>query len=362
MTLRELEYIVAVDREQHFGRAAAACFVSQPALSTAVRKLEDELGVVLFERGPGEVAGRTLYSGPVDTILRAPGGSPMQSLRRFIATAAVCGFAGLGTLAVAPAAQAQLALPAPSPAAKVGQRVGLTDIDVEYSSPGVKGRKIWGALVPFDKPWRTGANRATKITFSNDVEFGGQKVTAGSYAIVSIPGKKGWTIALNRNLGLWSGGTPYDAKEDVVRVPAKTSAGPMRERMIFTFTDTTDDSTSLDLEWEKLRVSVAIKVDTAAHAQASIDKAIDGSWRPHALAARYLSSVKKDHKTALRLADISLAIETTWFNSWIKAEILAASGDKAQARKFAQQAFDLGSKDPNFFYRERVEKALKEWK
>jgi hypothetical protein len=271
-------------------------------------------------------------------------------------------FAVLVVLA-APAASAQLRLPAASPAAKVSQEVGLTDITIEYASPGVKGRKIWGDLVPWDKLWRTGANATTKITFSKDVEFGGKPVPAGTYALVTFPSQKGWTVVLNKELGLFGGGKTYDTKDDVARATAKTTAIPHRERMLFLFSNTSDNETTLDMEWEKLRVSVPIKVDTAAHAKASIDAALGGAWRSYANAARYVSETHKDHDTALKYADQSLALQSHWYNNWIKAEILSRKGNFAEARKFAQTAWDMGQKDgDNFFFKDAVAKALADWK
>ena len=273
------------------------------------------------------------------------------------------GFLAASTVALsAMPAFADLELPSPSPAAKVMQHVGLTDITVEYSSPAVKGRKIWGDVVPFDKPWRTGANAATKITFSRDVTFGGLAVPAGTYAIVSFPGAKGWDIVLNKNLAMGDAAREYDAKQDFGRVKATTAAIPLRERMTFVFAGTTDNDTSLDLEWEKLRVSVPIKVDTTAQALANIKKAVEGAWRPHANAARYMAETQKDLPAALSYIDASIAISSTWFNNWIKADILAKQGNYAEARKFAQIAWDLGEKDSNFFYKDQVAKALQDWK
>lgn len=268
--------------------------------------------------------------------------------------------AALVFLAAGPAA-AQLKLPAPSPGAKVSQEVGLTDISVEYSSPAVKGRKIWGDLVPWEKPWRTGANASTKITFSRDVTFGGKPVPAGTYAIVTLPAQKGWTVVLSKELGLWQGKT-YDAKDDVVRVSATTTAIPLRERLTFLFSNTTDNGTTLDMEWEKLRVSVPIQVDTATQAQANIKAAVDGAWRAPNAAARYELETTKNLDAALKYADLSIAIQPTWYNQWTKAEILAQKGNYAEARKFAQASWDLGEKDPNFFFKDAVAKALADWK
>jgi len=259
-------------------------------------------------------------------------------------------------------ASAQLELPAASPSAKVTQDVGLTEISVDYSSPAVKGRKLWGELVPFGQVWRTGANMATKISFSRDVTFGGKAVPAGTYSIVTIPAEKEWTVVLNKELGLFGGGKAYDQKDDVVRVSATPSEIPNRERMTFLFSNTTDDQTSLDLEWGTVRVSVPVKTDTAAYAQANIQSAVNGAWRSLANAARYVADTSKDYNTALGYADDSLAIQSHWYNNWIKADILARTGKYAEARKFAQTAWDLGQKDQNFFFKDQVAKALQDWK
>ena len=272
-----------------------------------------------------------------------------------LACIAILAFASAG-------ARAQLELPAPSPAAKVSQRVGLTDIAIEYSSPAVNGRKIWGELVPFDKPWRTGANAATKITFSKDVKLAGKAVPAGTYAIVTHPTAKGFSLSLNRELGIFAG-KDYSAKEDLVTVPATTSEIAMRERFTILFGNTTADSTSLDLEWEKLRISVPITADTKTQVDANIKSATEGAWRAHANAARYLADNGGDLMTALKYADQSIAIQSTWFNNWIRADVLKKQNNVAEARKAAQVAWDLGSKEKiGFFFKDQVEKALKEWK
>lgn len=266
------------------------------------------------------------------------------------------------TLATLGARAQTLELPAPSPAAKVSQRVGLTDIAIEYSSPAVNGRKIWGELVPFDKIWRTGANAATKITFSKDVKFAGKAVPAGSYAIVSHPTAKGWSISLNKELGLFAG-KEYSAKDDVVKVAATTAEIPHRERLTILFANTTPDATSFDLEWEKLRVSIPITVDTKAQVDANIKSATEGAWRVHANAARYLADNGGDLASALKYVDQSIAIQSTWFNNWVRADILKKQNNIVEARKAAQVAWDLGTKEKSgFFFKDQVEKALKEWK
>jgi tetratricopeptide (TPR) repeat protein len=258
---------------------------------------------------------------------------------------------------------ADLELPRPSPFAKVSQDVGLTQITVDYSSPGVKGRPIWGALVPFDKMWRTGANQATKITFSKDVTFVDKPVPAGTYALFTIPAKNGeWTVILNKNADQAGTARDYKPELDLVRVKVHAKAAPLRERLAFMFSDFTDDKASLDLEWEKLRVSIPIKTNTGPQVIANINTALDNTWRTYANAARYMQETKKDYDSAMKYIDQSLALKEDWFNVWIKASVLAAKNNFKEARAQAQKAYDLGQKaGPGFFLEAEVKKAIADW-
>ena len=272
---------------------------------------------------------------------------------------------GLGTLLALAAgpARADLDLPRPSPFAKTWQVVGLTEITVDYSSPGVKGRKIWGGLVPYDQMWRAGANQATKVTFSKDVTFAGKPVPAGSYAFFVIPGKSDWTVILNKKADQAGTGRDYKQDQDLLRVQVKPKSAPFRERLAYLVADFTDDKANLDLEWEKLRLSIPIGLGTAAQAQANIQAAIDGTWRTYANAARYMLENKKDYDAGLKLIDQSLGMKEDWYNLWIKAELVAAKGDKKDAVPLAEKAYALGQKEgPGFFAEGEVKKALGEWK
>ncbi|MCA9557516.1 MAG: DUF2911 domain-containing protein, partial [Myxococcales bacterium] len=266
------------------------------------------------------------------------------------------------TLALAlPAAAQDLKLPAPSPLAQVMQTVGTTSITVTYSSPGKKGRDIFGGLVPFDKLWRTGANAATTIEFTTDVKVGGKPVPAGKYAIFSIPKKDTWTVILNKNPN--QGGTnSYDAKLDQARIDVKPESSPARERMTFLFRDTQDGGTTLDLDWAGTRVSLPITVDTDALSKKGIADYQSGSSRGLANAARYMADTAKDLDAALKLIDASLVVEQTWFNTWLKADFLARKGDYKAAYPLAEQAYAMGQKADYFFWKDQVEKALKDWK
>jgi hypothetical protein len=234
-------------------------------------------------------------------------------------TRSLVGFAvGLCAVLTAGTAAADLELPRPSPFAKVTQDVGLTTVSVDYSSPGVKGRKIWGGLVPYDKMWRTGANRATKISFSRDVTFAGKPVPAGTYALFTIPTKGDWTVILSKKADQAGTGQDYKAEDDLLRAQVKTKAAPHRERLTFLFSDFTDDKASLDLEWEKLRVSFPIVAATDKQALASIASTLDNTWRTYASAARYMMETKKDYDAGLKYIDQSLALKEDWFNLFIK--------------------------------------------
>jgi hypothetical protein len=269
----------------------------------------------------------------------------------------------LSILCLAGAARADLDLPRPSPTAKVTQQIGLTDVTVEYSCPGVKGRKIWDGLVPYDKMWRAGANGATKITFSKDVTFADKAVPAGTYALFAIPTKGAWTIILNKKADQPGTGSDYKADQDLVRVQVKPKAAPFRERLAYIFSDMTDDKASLDLEWEKLRVSLPIAVATTQQALANINNAVDNTWRVYANAARYMLETKKDYDAGLKYADQSIALKEDWFNDWIKAELQAAKGDYKGAVATGDKAQALGSKaGPGFFLEGDVKKGLGDWK
>jgi tetratricopeptide (TPR) repeat protein len=280
----------------------------------------------------------------------------MRNTIRSLALGAV--FLSLATSA----ARAQPDLPRPSPNAKVSQMIGLTEITVEYSSPAVKGRKIWGGVVPYDQMWRTGANQATKITFSRDAAFGGQWVPAGSYALFTIPTAGAWTVILNKKAEQPGTASEYKAALDLTRFQVHPRPAPMRERMTFLFSNFTDDKGSLDLEWEKLRLSIPIKVSTEAQALANINKTLDGTWREYATSARYIAEAKKDYETALRYIDQSLALKEDWFNLWIKATILSAKGLHKDAIALAEKSYELGKKAEVFFLEPEIKKTLAEWK
>src|SRR5262245_21834662 len=181
----------------------------------------------------------------------------------------------LAPIAFAPAAFAQLKLPRPSQKGSVTQTIGLTDVTLTYSRPGVKGRVIWGDLVPYDKVWRTGANEATTISFTKDVTIDGKALPAGTYSLHTIPGKTTWTVIFNKKAEQW-GSYEYDQAQDALRIQATPSTGPSQEWMGFSFPDVKTDSARCELAWEKLRVGFMIGTDTTNQALADIRKALGG--------------------------------------------------------------------------------------
>jgi hypothetical protein len=146
-----------------------------------------------------------------------------------------------------------------SPKASVSQTVGFTDVTISYSRPGVKGRKIWGGLVPYDKVWRAGANEATKITFSTDVIIEGKKLPAGSYGFFAIPGRNEWTLIFNKVADQW-GAFEYNEAEDALRITVKPEKGNFTEWLRYGFTRTSDNTAAVSLIWENLKVPFKLEV------------------------------------------------------------------------------------------------------
>ncbi len=259
----------------------------------------------------------------------------------------------------------QLDLPRASQAAKTSYTVGLTEIAIEYSSPAVKGRPIWGALVKHGEVWRAGANATTKITFSKDVTFGATAVPAGSYGLFVIPNKDAaapWTVILSKD---WQASPfAYKKESDVARVEVKPEPIANRERLVYLITNATNDGASLDLEWEKVRLSVPVKVGTDAQVAATVKGLEDNAWMPANAVARYYLEQKKDYAQGLVWADRSLKAKEEWFNVWTKAQLLAAQGKTKDAHPLAVKAQQLGEKAPpgRFFFADEVKKAVVDWK
>ena len=256
---------------------------------------------------------------------------------------------------------AKLDLPRPSPKGQISQTVGITDITVAYSSPGVKGRKIWGEVVPFDKVWRAGANDCTKLTVSTAISIEGKPLAAGSYCVFLLPAKSGWTFILSKNLEQ-AGSDEYKQSEDALRVPATASTIPSRERMAFTVIDFDDEKGTLAMEWETQRVAVKFTTGTKEKVLAQIHALKSDDWAQYSAAARYLLSANTEPALAMQLVDRSIKLKETWNNVWVKAQLLHAAGKDSEALALAQKAQTMGKSSPNFFAADDVAKALVSWK
>ena len=178
----------------------------------------------------------------------------MNRLPIVIVLAALAGMAA----GAAPAAAQPKKSPQPSPFASVTQRIGLNDVTIAYHRPGVKGRKIWGELVPYGQVWRAGANDATTITFAEDVTIEEQPLRAGTYSLFAIPGEKDWTLVFNRESKQW-GAFDYREAKDALRVRVAARPGPPEEWLSYRFRDLTLNSAVAVLSWEKVEVSFVIR-------------------------------------------------------------------------------------------------------
>lgn len=266
------------------------------------------------------------------------------------------------TMSTAAFAQ-QIDLPRPSPFARVWQTVGLTEITVDYSSPAVKGRKIWGGVVPYDQPWRAGANTPTKITFNKDVTIGNTPVPAGTYPFFIVPGKTTWALVLskNPNMSVFN----YKKEDDLLRLEVKPQPAPMRERLAYLFDDFADQNhVTINLEWEKVRVGLPVKLGTADEVAKNIKNLEENAWQPYVQAARYELEQAKSYDAGLALVDKALAMKETWIADWTKAQLEAAKGNKKAAVALAVKADELGQKVPpqQYFFKDEVQKAINEWK
>lgn len=250
--------------------------------------------------------------------------------------------------------------PAPSPTQTLKQDFALSSIEVNYSRPAVKGRVIFGDIVPYGKMWRTGANGATKITFGEDVKVGGVAVKAGTYALYSIPDKTEWEIILNK--GVNNGGLAgYKTEEDVVRFKVKSMSLPMSvESFTIMIGDVAASSASVQILWEKTMVSIPVEADIDSKIMKQIDNAMNVDSRPYFAAASYYFDNNKDLNKALDW--VNKAIEAQPSAYWmvhLKAKIQAKSGDKAGAKATALKGIELAKAGKNDDYVALNEKLIK---
>lgn len=272
-------------------------------------------------------------------------------LKQLIACGTIC-------LALTTVNAQTIKTPQPSPTQTIKQDFGISSAELIYSRPGIKNRKIFGDLVPFGKVWRTGANSATRLKFTDDVTFGGQTLKAGEYAVYTIPNEKEWDIIINKGSANW--GTDYKQEDDVMRVKAKpTKLDQPVESFTMQFANVKPNSMDLEIIWDKTAVSVPITTDIDKKIMAQIDNAMNKDNRPYFQSAMYYLETGRDLKQALAWFD--KAIEQNPKAFWIyhqKANALAKLGNKADARTTAQKSMDLAREQKNDDYVKLNEKLI----
>jgi hypothetical protein len=310
----------------------------------------------------------------------------MKTLRIYPLAAAL-----LLLFAVAAQAQTTLRLPRPSQKSSVMQTVGVTDIAITYSRPGVKGRKIWGdppagaatgtatlddgraraadaPIVPYGHVWRTGANEATLFEVSDNVLINGQPLPAGRYSLHTIPAKDEWTIIFNKDDGQW-GSFTYDEKKDALRVKAKPEmVADTQEWLAFGIDPVGENAARVNIRWEKLTVPFTVEVKdvnvlAVAKARAAVASAKPDDWQLPLQAASYLLQNKLDLAEAMRWTEQSIKARETFNNLNLKARILAIQGKTAEAVVTGEKALQVGkAANANAQALASFEKLVGEWK
>ncbi|WP_166383084.1 MULTISPECIES: DUF2911 domain-containing protein [unclassified Polaribacter] len=271
-------------------------------------------------------------------------------------------FVAIFTLSV----NAQIKTPAPSTAQKIEQQVGLTDVTIEYSRPGVKGRTIFGDLVPFNEVWRTGANENTKITFSTDVTIDGNELKKGTYAVYTKPGKESWDVYFYADATNWGNPENWDEAKVAAHAKATPQTMPMViETFTISFDDITNNSAVLGVMWENTYVGFKVETPTDTMVSKQITAIMNGPAADdyYAAASYYLES-DKDIKKAQTWIDKSVEMMSDSPKFWVlrrQALIHAKAGDKKGAIKAAKESLRLAEKAGNAGYVKMNTASLKEW-
>ena len=231
--------------------------------------------------------------------------------------------AGLSLCEALPA-QTLLTLPEDSPRAVAAQRIGMTDVTIVYHRPFVKGRKVWGGLVPYGQVWRAGANENTTIEFGGPVSIEGQPLAKGVYGLHMIPDTDEWTVIFSKQAGAW-GSFSYDQKEDALRVTVKPETGEFHEALAYDFDDLKFDSAVARLHWEKLAVPFRISVSKEAmieNLRSQLRGGVQYNWIGWDEAAEFSLQAKTDLEQGLKWADTSIQNEERFENLMTKSNLL----------------------------------------
>ncbi|MCE1229255.1 MAG: DUF2911 domain-containing protein [Firmicutes bacterium] len=232
-----------------------------------------------------------------------------------------------------------------SPRATLSQTIGTTKVTVDYHRPQVRGRKVWGELVPYGQVWRTGANEATTLSFSDPVKVNGHAVPAGTYAVFSIPNADHWTLILSKR---WKqfGAFEYEPKQDLLRFDVKPKVVKEHtEWLTYEIDPASRSSAYVDLYWEKLRIGFLVEVDVdglvSARLKGAMAKADEGDWKLYADAAEYLLDQDRDLPQAQRWVEQSIRIQTNPHNLQVKARLQRALGQATEAIQTLERSLKL---------------------
>lgn len=257
----------------------------------------------------------------------------------------------LASLFMAATSFGQVTMPQPSPTQTIKQNFGLGTIELTYSRPSVKGRKIFGDVVPFEKVWRTGANGATIINFSDDVMIGGTAIKAGKYGLLSIPGKKEFTVIITKDLTV-NQPSLYNQANDVVRIIAPvTKMDASVETLTMQFANVKNESCELHLMWDKIAVALPITVDIKDRIKADVEKSLASDKPNYQAAASFYYEWMKDNNKALAL--VTKGIEQQKNAFWLyllKARIEKDLGDKVSAKTSAEACIKYATEEKNIDY------------
>jgi tetratricopeptide (TPR) repeat protein len=255
-------------------------------------------------------------------------------------------FAPAVALLFASALHAELELPQPSPAATVTQRIGTSTVTVAYHRPGVKGREVWGKLVPFGEVWRMGANDATTLELSHDAKVAGKALPAGKYALFAVPAREKWQIVVNSQADQW-GAYFRDAKKDVLSFDVTPVAGPEEEWLEFRIEPASKNALRVEMAWEKLRVAFPVEFDVTGIVWKNIDAAIAAAdpkdYKTLYQAAKYaFQSGERKEKAAGWLDEAMKRGQSFWMDE-LKGDLLAEAGKYREAIPYVEKAIE-GSK------------------
>ncbi len=261
-------------------------------------------------------------------------------------------------------AQAQINTPAPSPSCKLQQTVGLTEVTVEYSRPGVKGRTIFAedGLVPFGKMWRTGANRNTVITFSDDVKVEGNDLKAGSYALYTIPGADAWTIIFYTDTNNWGLPQEWDTSKEAARFVVRPVEHCFTETFTINIDKLRNESAEIQLIWERTLVPIKLEVDVDSKVMADIKRVMGGPTRSdYYAAARYYYEADKDLEQALEWVRKANELDPRYWQYRLEAQILAKMRRYDEAIQAAKKSLELAKEAGNEDYVRMNQKDIDEW-